>query len=67
MTMNTTRLVTFWNAGEAHDVIEFLDILRDELWETYGERIIAMRLEDQEYNPIVQYQYCLPFEGDEPF
>ena len=31
MSMNTTRLVTYWNAGEAHDVIEFLDILRDQL------------------------------------
>ncbi len=67
MTMNTTRLVTFWNAGEAHDVIEFLDILRDELWETYGEKIIAMRLEAEQYDPMVQDQYCLPFEDDELF
>ncbi len=37
MSMNTTRLVTYWNAGEAYDVIEFLDILRDQLWETYGD------------------------------
>jgi len=49
MSMNTTRIVTFWNAGEAHDVIEFLDVLRDELWATYGEKIIALRTEAYEH------------------
>ena len=67
MPMNTTRIVTFWNAGEAHNVIEFLDILRDELWETYGERIIAMRLEAEQYDPMMRDQYSLPFEDEEPF
>ena len=37
MSMSSTRFVTYWNAGETHDVIEFLDILRDQLWEAYGD------------------------------
>jgi len=67
MSMNTTRLVTFWSAGQAHDVIEFLDILRDELWETYGEKIIAMRLEAEQCDPMREDQYALPFEDDDNF
>jgi len=41
MTMNTTRITTYWNTQDAHTVIEFLDILRDQLWETYGDEIVA--------------------------
>ena len=67
MSMNTTRLVTYWNAGEAHDVIEFLDILRDQLWETYGDRIIAMRLEAEEQRTEHEEQIRLAFDEEEPF
>ena len=67
MSMNTTRLVTYWNAGEAHDVIEFLDILRDQLWETYGDRIIAMRLEAEEQRTEHEVQIQLAFDEEEPF
>jgi hypothetical protein len=42
MTMKFTQLTTYWNAEEAHSVIEFLDSLRDLLWATYGDEIIAM-------------------------
>ena len=42
MTMNTIRLRTYWNADDAHLVISFLDELRDLLWESYGDEIIAM-------------------------
>ena len=42
MTMTTTRLVTYWNAADAYTVIQFLDELRDLLWDTYGEQIIEM-------------------------
>jgi hypothetical protein len=45
MTMNTTRLVTYWNAGEAAAAIDFLDAIRDALWETYGEQITQMQRE----------------------
>ena len=67
MSMNTTRLVTYWNAGEAHDVIEFLDILRDQLWETYGDRIIAMRLEAEEQRTEHEEQIRLALDEEEPF
>ena len=56
-----------WNAGEAHDVIEFLDILRDQLWETYGDRIIAMRLEAEEQRTEHEEQIRLAFDEEEPF
>ncbi len=42
MTMKFTQLTTYWNAGDAHLVISFLDELRDVLWATYGDEIIEM-------------------------
>lgn len=45
MTMNTTRFITYWNTGEAATAIDFLDALRDALWETYGEQITQMHYE----------------------
>ncbi len=52
MTMNTTRITTYWNTEDAHTVIEFLDILRDHLWETYGDEIIEM------YREVAQAESC---------
>ena len=45
MTMNTTRLTTYWTIDEAATAIDFLDTLRDALWETYGEQITQMHRE----------------------
>lgn len=42
MTMKIAQLRTYWDAGEAHTVIEFLDELRDLLWTIYSDEIIAM-------------------------
>ncbi len=42
MSLSTIRLSTHWDAAEAYTVIAFLDELRDQLWETYGEQIIEM-------------------------
>lgn len=42
MTMNVTHLTTYWTIDEAATAIEFLDSLRDALWETYGEQITKM-------------------------
>jgi len=39
MSLSITRLPTHWNADEAYTVIAFLDLLRDQLWETYGDEI----------------------------
>ncbi|MGD8594042.1 MAG: hypothetical protein PVF82_14515 [Gammaproteobacteria bacterium] len=51
MTMKFTQLTTYWNAEEAYTVIEFLDRLRDLLWATYGEEIVAMLKAESENNP----------------
>ena len=42
MSLSFTHLPTHWNADEAYTVIAFLDLLRDLLWETYGDDITAM-------------------------
>lgn len=44
--MKISQLRMYWNAGEAHMVIGFLDELRDVLWTAYGEEIIAMHVKD---------------------
>ena len=67
MTMNVTRLTTYWSIDEAATVIEFLDILRDALWETYGEHINEMHYEA--YLNAIQdpNQYEFEFNDDIPF
>jgi len=42
MSMKITRLHTHWSAAEAHTVIEFLEDLREQLWESYGDAIVDM-------------------------
>ena len=67
MTMNVTRLTTYWTIDEAATAIEFLDILRDALWETYGEQITDMHREayDNRFQDINQCE--LGFDDDLPF
>ena len=67
MTMNVTRLTTYWSIDEAATVIEFLDILRDALWETYGEQLTEMHREayDNRFQDINQCE--LGFDDDIPF
>jgi hypothetical protein len=67
MTMNVTRLTTYWTIDEAATAIEFLDILRDALWETYGEQITDMHREayDNRFQDINQCE--LGFDDDIPF
>ena len=50
MSMKITRLHTYWTAEEAHTVIEFLDILRDQLWEIYGDTVVDMLRDASENN-----------------
>lgn len=42
MTLKITPIRTHWEAEEAWTVIEFLDELRDLLWQTYGDQITDM-------------------------
>ena len=67
MMMKVTRLTTYWTIDEAATAIEFLDILRDALWETYGEQITEMHREayDNRFQDINQCE--LGFDDDIPF
>ena len=67
MTMNVTRLTTYWSIDEAATAIDFLDRLRDALWETYGEQITRMHREayDNRFQDINQCE--LGFDDDIPF
>jgi hypothetical protein len=66
MSLSITRLATYWNAAEAYTVIAFLDALRDQLWETYGEQIDAMfREEVESCNDDRQTE--MPFDDDIDF
>jgi len=42
MTMKVTHLYTHWDAEQAHTVIAFIDELRDQLCEIYGDQIAEM-------------------------
>ena len=67
MTMKVTRLTTYWTIDEAATAIDFLDRLRDALWETYGEQIIKMHCETDD-NRIQDINQCeLGFDDDTPF
>ena len=67
MTMNTTRLVTYWNTAEAATVIDFLDTIRDALWETYGEQITQMHREACEESDWNNDQCEFEFDDDITF
>ena len=38
--MRLSYLRTYFDADDAHCIIEFLDEIKDRLWETYGTEII---------------------------
>jgi hypothetical protein len=65
--MDTTRLNTYWNVDEAATIITFLDILRDALWETYGDQITNMLREDLGNRIRDTNQYEFEFNDDIPF
>jgi hypothetical protein len=64
MSLSITHLPTHWDAGEAYTVIAFLDLLRDQLWETYGDEITAMMQAASTTQPN-ERQIALDF-NDEP-
>ena len=67
MTMNTTPLTTYWSVAEAATAIDFLDILRDALWHTYGEQITQMHHEAYHDRIRDTHQGELDFDDDIPF
>ena len=62
MSLSITHLPTHWDTAEAYTVIAFLDVLRDQLWETYGEDITAM-LQDAS-NVANEHQIELAFDDE---
>ena len=66
MSLSFTHLPTHWDAGEAYTVIAFLDLLRDQLWETYGEDITAMLKDASTPEPNAR-QTTLNFDDEPPF
>ena len=64
MSMNMTRLTTYWTVDEADTVIALLDDLRDSLWETYGDQIIELRRNAMMGVESNTDQAELPFEDD---
>jgi len=67
MTMNNTRLTTYWSSDDAATVIDFLDLLRDALWETYGDQITQMYREAYDDRFQDPNQCELEFDDDIPF
>ena len=67
MTMKVTRLTTYWTLDEAATAIDFLDRLRDALWETYGEQVITMHREAYDNRNQHLDQCELGFDDDIPF
>ena len=67
MTMKVTRLTTYWSPDEAATAIDFLDILREALWQTYGEQITDMHREIHDDNVSDDNQGKLAFDDDLPF
>ena len=61
MSLSFTHLPTHWNADEAYTIIAFLDLLRDLLWDTYGDDITVM-LRDADYGNRDERQSELPFD-----
>ena len=64
MSMNITRLTTYWTVDEADTVIALLDDLRDCLWKTYGDQIIELRRDAMIGVESNIDQAELPFDDD---
>ena len=67
MSLSVTPLYTHWSADEAYLVIQFLDRLREQLIETYGDEIIDMLKATDTDNHDDSNQIEFPFDDDLPF
>ena len=64
MSMKITRVHTHWTAEEAHTVIEFLDVLRDQLWHNFGDSIVGMLRQGSANNAQHERQVTFEFDDD---
>ena len=67
MSMKITHLHTHWTAEEAHTVIEFLDVLRDQLWHSYGDSVVDMLRQASANNAQHERQVTFEFDDDMNF
>ncbi len=67
MTMKITPLPTYWTPEEAHTVIAFLEVLRDQLWEIYGDTVVDMLRESAADKTWLEAQVKFEFDDDIEF
>lgn len=67
MSMKITRLYTYWDPGQAHTIIEFLDRLRDQLCEIYGDEIVNLLREGSDNSIKDEHQTEFEFDDDIEF
>lgn len=67
MSMKVTRLYTHWSPAEAQTIIEFLDQLRDQLWEVYGDPVAHLLREACVSQAVDERQTKLGFDDDIEF
>ena len=67
MSMKITPVHTHWTTEEAHTVIEFLDVLRDQLWYSYGDTVVDMLREASANNAQHERQVTFEFDDDIDF
>ena len=66
MTMTKTKLTAYWTPAPAFEMLMLLVELRDQLWETHGDRIIQYRL--NECSNVISDEKQQPLGlDDEPF
>ena len=63
--MKVTRLYTHWSPAEAHTIIQFLDHLRDQLCEVYGDPITSLLREAGVPQGVDELQTELELEFDD--
>ena len=67
MSMKTTRLYTYWDPDQAHTILEFLDQLRDQIWEIYGDEIVDLLRNASNTPTKDEHQIKLEFDDDIDF
>lgn len=65
MSMKVLRLQAHWDAADAHAVLGFIDALREEIVDRYGDQIVAMLQEASADHDVDQLD--LPFTDLTPF
>ncbi len=68
MNRHPIDLPLFWSAGQAAMVLDYLDKLRDLIWESYGEEIITLRTGELDNADQLEENQCrfeFPYGADQ--